>query len=269
MMNSFVRLGVGILGSVFALLMYGASISTFKRVIKKRTTEDFSGLPYAIAFFNCLLYTWYGSPFISNGWDNVVVMVVNAIGLLLECCFLCIYLRFAPPRSKRNIGMMVVGLFLVFCTIAIFSFYGLHDHKHKKIVVGTVGTVATVILYASPLSVIKLVFKTKSAEFMPSVYFSLFAFLCSSLWMVYGALSRDIVIMAPNFVGVPLGLGQMVLYCYYRHKTSPRVEAAKGDADKELESIKENIQANIKDFVGDIENQVKDFVGDNENQVKV
>lgn len=77
--------------------------TTFKRVIEKRSTESFSGLPYTIALFNCLLYTFYGSPLISNGWDNIVVMVVNAIGLLLECCFVCIYLIFAPPKPKVNI----------------------------------------------------------------------------------------------------------------------------------------------------------------------
>ena len=72
--------------------------ATFMRIIEKRSTESFSGLPYAIALFNCLIYTLYGSPLISNGWDNVVVMVINGICLLLQCCFICIYLSFAPPK---------------------------------------------------------------------------------------------------------------------------------------------------------------------------
>lgn len=240
MNNYFVRFGVGILGSVFSLLMYGASTNMFKMVIEKRTTESFSGFPYAIALFNCLVYTWYGSPLISNGWGNVVVMVVNAIGVLLELCFVCIYLTFAPRKTKRNMGMMVVGLLVLFGTIATCSVCAFHDDKHKKIFVGSAGMVATVILYASPLSVIKLVIQTKSVEFMPSVYFSLFAFLGSLLWMVYGAVSRDIVIMAPNFVGVPLGLGQMVLYCIYGQKNRPPIETAMVDAGKALDSNKEN-----------------------------
>jgi len=235
------------------LLMYGSSTITFKRVIEKKTTESFSGFPYVMALFNCLLYTLYGSPLISNGWDNVVVMVVNAIGVLLEFCFVFIYLTFAPPKTKRNMVMMVVGLLVIFGTIATSSVCAFHDHKHKKLFVGTAGVAATVILYASPLSVIRLVIQTKSVEFMPSVYFSLFAFLGSLLWMVYGAVSRDIVIMAPNFVGVPLGLGQMVLYCIYRPKRSPLAEAAKWEAGKELESIKENIKENRNDHTEYVE----------------
>lgn len=74
--------------------------TTFKKVIQMRSTESFSGFPYAIALYNCILYTWYGSPLISNGWENIVVMVVNAVGFVLECCFICIYLTFAPPKPK-------------------------------------------------------------------------------------------------------------------------------------------------------------------------
>eukprot|EP00253_Pinus_taeda_P036381 PITA_36381 len=122
---------------------------------------------------------------------------------------------------------MVACALVVFGAIAIASFCAVSGHKHKKVLVGTAGMVATVILYASPLSVTRMVIQTKSVESMPTFYFSLFAFLGSVLWMVYGALSRDIVIMAPNFVGVPLGLVQMVLYCFYRNKKSLRVEDAK------------------------------------------
>eukprot|EP00253_Pinus_taeda_P012422 PITA_12422 len=207
-----------------------------------RSTESFSGFPYAIALYNCILYTWYGSPLISNGWDNIVVMVVNAVGLLLECCFICIYLTFAPPKPKRKMVGMVIGVLMVFGTIAITSFLAVHDHNKRKAFVGTAGLVATAILYVSPLSVIRTVIQTKSVE-----YFSFFAFLGSVLWMVYGALTKDIIIMlnhtlfllAPNFVGVPLGLDQMVLFCVYRANKSQPVENEKMDGGKQRDFIKE------------------------------
>ena len=49
---------------------------------------------------------------------------------------------------------MVIGVLMVFRTIAITSFLAVHDHNKRKVVVGTAGLVATAILYASPLSVI-------------------------------------------------------------------------------------------------------------------
>ncbi|KAK3428163.1 hypothetical protein EUGRSUZ_F04273 [Eucalyptus grandis] len=41
-----------------ALLMYLAPTITFKRIIRSRSTEQFSGAPYVITLLNCLLYCW-------------------------------------------------------------------------------------------------------------------------------------------------------------------------------------------------------------------
>ena len=47
-----------------------------------------------------------------------------------------------------------MGLLLVFGTIAMASFFVVHDHNHKKVVVATAGMVATIIIDCSPLSII-------------------------------------------------------------------------------------------------------------------
>eukprot|EP01018_Ginkgo_biloba_P002321 Gb_29669 [translate_table: standard] len=184
-------------------------VASCMRVIRKQFKEEFLGFPYVITLFNYLIYTWFGLPLISNGFHNATMLVVNDIGIVLECYFICIYLIFAPPKTKKTMARMVVGMVILFAMIATISLLALHDRKHKQLVVGTVGMTVTVILYGSWLSVIRLVIRTKSVEFMP-FSLSLFAFLGNSLWMVYGALSIDIVIMAPNFLGMPLGLAQIV-----------------------------------------------------------
>nr|GEY41130.1 bidirectional sugar transporter SWEET3 [Tanacetum cinerariifolium] len=63
----------------------------------------------------------------------------------------------------------------------------------------------------------KQVIQTKNVEYMP-FSLSLFSFLPSALWMAYGLLGWDLLIMAPNLVGAPLGVLQLVLYCKYRNK---------------------------------------------------
>jgi len=62
------------------------------------------------------------------------------------------------------------------------------------------------------------------------------------------------IAQAPNFVGVPLGLAQMVLYCIYCNKKSPRVEDSKlVHGGKPLESIKKKSEE-------DIEMQLNEFL---------
>jgi len=46
-------------------------------------------------------------------------------------------------------------------------------------------------------------------------------------------------LQAPNFVGVPLGLAQMVLFCVYRANKSQPVENEKMDGGKQGDFIEE------------------------------
>ncbi|KAF5947561.1 hypothetical protein HYC85_013518, partial [Camellia sinensis] len=92
---------------------------TFARVIKKKSNEDFSCVPYIIALLNCFLYTWYGLPVVSYRWENFPVPVI-----------------------------------LVFCITAIISAFAFHDHHHRKIFVGSIGLVASIAMYGSPLVVV-------------------------------------------------------------------------------------------------------------------
>ncbi|GAB2209428.1 hypothetical protein Droror1_Dr00026642, partial [Drosera rotundifolia] len=45
----------GICGNATALFLFLAPTVTFRRIIKNRSTEQFSGLPYAMTLLNCLL----------------------------------------------------------------------------------------------------------------------------------------------------------------------------------------------------------------------
>ncbi|RVW26723.1 Bidirectional sugar transporter SWEET3 [Vitis vinifera] len=179
-MGDRLHLAIGVMGNAASLLLYTAPILTFARVMRKKSTEEFSCIPYIIALLNCLLYTWYGLP------------VIKVVGT-------------------------VVPVVTVFCITAIISSFVLHDHHHRKMFVGSVGLVASVAMYGSPLVVVRQVILTKSVEFMP-FYLSFFSFLTSFLWMAYGLLGHDLLLASPNLVGSPLGILQLVLYCKYRKR---------------------------------------------------
>ncbi|KAK3032944.1 hypothetical protein RJ639_036115, partial [Escallonia herrerae] len=129
-------------------------------------------------------------------------------------------------RSHKKLGILTIAVVLVFCITVVISAFVFHDHHHRKVFVGSIALVASVAMYGSPLIALKQVIQTKSVEFMP-FYLSFFSFLASSLWMTYGLLSHDLFIVvfienvpkpwqAPNLVGTPLGIFQLLLYCKYK-----------------------------------------------------
>ncbi|KAB2066604.1 hypothetical protein ERO13_A09G163600v2 [Gossypium hirsutum] len=127
---------------------------TFTRVIRKRSTEEFSCIPYIVALSNCLLYTWYGLPVVSYKWENFPVITINGLGIILELSFIFIYLWFAPTRGKIKAGTITTMVMVIFTVTAIISAFVFHDHHHRKVFVGTIGLVASVAMYAAPLVVV-------------------------------------------------------------------------------------------------------------------
>lgn len=218
MEKDHIRLAVGIIGNVTSLLLYGAPVLTFMKVIKEKSVGQYSCTPYLIALFNCLVYTWYGFPVVSNGWENFLVSTVNGVGIVPECFAICTYIVYALPKFKRKVARMVGCVLVLFGVMAAISFFSLHDHKNRKFMIGIVGILSSISLYSAPFVAMKLVIQTKSVEFMP-FHLSFFAFINCIMWMTYGALSRDIFLATPNVIGCPLALAQLVLYCIYRKKT--------------------------------------------------
>ncbi|KAH9322093.1 hypothetical protein KI387_016732, partial [Taxus chinensis] len=155
--------------------------------MKSKSTEQFSGVPYVSTLMNCLLSAWYGLPFVSP--HNLLVSTINGTGALIETVYVLLFLIYAPKKTKAKIAglfLLVVGAFAI---IALVSVLALHGHT-RKIFCGFAATIFSICMYASPLSVMRLVIKTKSVEYMP-FFLSLFVFLCGTSWFIYGLLGHD------------------------------------------------------------------------------
>ncbi|KAJ7959292.1 Bidirectional sugar transporter SWEET [Quillaja saponaria] len=235
-MTNWLFLMVGVMGNAASLLLYAAPILTFPRVIGKKSTEEFSCVPYIVALLSCLLYTWYGLPIVSSRWENLLLVTTTGIGTLFELSFILIYVWFASAKAKVKVAMGVIPVILLFCTTAVVSVFAFHDHHHRKIFVGSIALVASAAMYGSPLVSVKKVMTTRSVEYMP-FYLSISSFLSSSLWMVYGLLKHDLFIASPSIVGFPLTILQLVLYFKYRKMGT--TEERKCDLENNDEKFKQ------------------------------
>lgn len=117
--------------------------------------------------------------------------------------------------------MLMVSLVLaIFCVTVFTSSFIVHTHHVRKVFVGSIGIVTAISFYSSPLVAVKQVIRTKSVQFMP-FYLSLFSFLASLIWMIYGILGRDPYITTPNAAGCFTGILQLAVYCIYSRCKEP------------------------------------------------
>ncbi|KAI4320668.1 hypothetical protein MLD38_034123 [Melastoma candidum] len=222
----------GIFGNATALFLFLAPVITFKRILKSRSTEDFSGIPYVMTLLNCLLSAWYGLPFVSP--NNLLVSTINGTGAGIESIYVLIFLLYAPRKEKTKILGLLIFVIAVFSAVAFVSLFALHGNS-RKLFCGFAASIFSIIMYASPLSIMRLVIKTKSVEYMP-FFLSLFVFLCGTSWFVFGLLGRDPFVAVPNGFGCGLGAVQLILYAIYRNHEGGSWKLA-GDETSMVEKV--------------------------------
>ncbi|KAJ6998020.1 hypothetical protein NC653_014281 [Populus alba x Populus x berolinensis] len=162
----------------------------------------------------------YGLPFVSK--NNVLVSTINGAGAAIETIYVLIFIIYAPKKEKAKVLGLLTLVITVFTGVALVSLFALHGNA-RKLFCGCAAAVFSIIMYGSPLSIMRTVIKTKSVEYMP-FFLSLFVFLCGTSWFVYGLLGRDPFVAVPNGVGSGLGALQLILYFIYRNN--------KGEAKK-------------------------------------
>ncbi|KAL9313730.1 hypothetical protein ACSQ67_019182 [Phaseolus vulgaris] len=150
-MAETIRMLIAVFGNAASMSLYAAPMVTFRRIIRKKSTEEFSCIPYIIGLLNCLLYTWYGLPVVSCKWENFPIVTVNGVGIVLELSYVLIYFWFTSSKGKVKVAMTAIPVVLVFCITAAVSAFAFHDNRHRKILVGSIGLVVSVTLYGSPL----------------------------------------------------------------------------------------------------------------------
>eukprot|EP00253_Pinus_taeda_P001193 PITA_01193 len=208
-----VKLVLGVLGNATSLAVFLSPLQIFWGVYKLKSTQEFSGLPYVCTLFDCAMWLLYGTPYVKP--NSILIVAINGVGFVLESVYLVSYLIFATKEKKGTIIRLTIAMSLAFVIVVIITLLVLHTHSARELLVGTVGVMLSIAMYASPLSVMRLVIRTKSVEYMPFLL-SLFNFINAIVWLCYSVVTRDIFIAVPNCIGCVCGAVQLGIYGFYR-----------------------------------------------------
>ncbi|CAA7039709.1 unnamed protein product [Microthlaspi erraticum] len=220
--RDLVRQIVGIIGNFIALCLFLSPTPTFVRIVKKRSVEEYSPIPYLATLINCLVWVLYGIPLVHP--DSLLVVTINGTGIVIEIVFLTIFFIFSGRKKQRLVIAAVLAVELVFIAVLTVLVLTLqHTTKERSMSVGITCCLFNVMMYAAPLSVMKMVIKPKSVEFMP-FFLSLAGFLNAGVWTLYALMPLDPYIVIPNGTGCAFGLAQLILYATY-YKSTKKIMA--------------------------------------------
>ncbi|CAN8273973.1 unnamed protein product [Cochlearia groenlandica] len=228
----------GIMGNIISFIVFLAPVPTFVRIFKKKSIEGFQSVPYVSALFSAMLWIYYAMQKDGSGF---LLITINSVGCFIETIYIILFITFANKKARIS-TLKVLGLlnFLGFAAIILVCELLTKGSSREK-VLGGICVGFSVCVFAAPLSIMRLVIRTKSVEFMP-FSLSLFLTLSAITWLFYGLAIKDFYVALPNILGAFLGAVQMILYIIFKYyktsKANDETEKPKTVSDHSIDMVK-------------------------------
>ncbi|KAL8157995.1 hypothetical protein AgCh_002630 [Apium graveolens] len=158
--------------------------STFWRIVKNGSTEEYESLPYICTLLNSSLWTYYG--LIKPG--ELLVATVNGFGIIVEAVYVILFLIYAPKHVKGKTAILAGFLNFGFFGTAVLVTQLALEGEARTNAIGFLGAGLNIIMYGSPL-----------AAMVPNGTGVLLGFIQLVLYGMYrnSKASKSVVIISP------------------------------------------------------------------------
>jgi len=206
----------GVLAPIASICLNLAPMTTILEIYRSNSVGEYPLLPYSSMFVNAFVWVVFGIL-----QKEPRVWISNGVGMGLGLFYSLVFSHVCP-KNKHNLPgkishhlrisvIIVTGTFLVAVNLPL----GISNR-----IIGMEGVLFCLILFASPLSVIKGVIRKRSARSIP-LPFTIACFINCCFWSIVGLLDmKDFVIYFPNVLGVLFSIVQIWLKFLYGNKIS-------------------------------------------------
>jgi len=237
--DSTIDTTVGAVATAITFVLFASPIKTMRAIHEAGATQSFRGDPFIYTFFNCSLWVTYS---IYQGL--LMPLICNIVGMLAAAAYISFFAYYLPstleadglnagktapvnhPKlapqaytTRRNYLLQLFGLLACVAVVGgllnlpVFDF-DIGGQNFPAWMFGLMADIFNVIMYGSPLAMMRVVITTKSVKFMPFLY-SFMTMWCTFSWVCYGVYIGDIWITIPNVSGLMLAIAQLILYWMY------------------------------------------------------
>ncbi|EGF81946.1 hypothetical protein BATDEDRAFT_16153 [Batrachochytrium dendrobatidis JAM81] len=202
------------LGVAFAISIYLSPFTHVWKSLKNKEASLVNTMPYPWIIANCLGWIVYGCH-----TGDYYVFVANIVGYHLGLFYTLSSLHYGSDKFRTTAAVIVLGSSFLVLTSAFVVFAILRQAQPSKTVLGSVCVFILVIFYASPLSDLASVIRSRDASSINPIL-GFCSLLNGALWTGYGFAISDPFIWAPNVVGVVLSIVQLFLCFLFRGNKS-------------------------------------------------
>ncbi|KAG3281719.1 sugar transporter SWEET1 isoform X3 [Ictidomys tridecemlineatus] len=195
---------------LFTLGMFSTGLSDLKHMQMTRSVDSVQFLPFLTTDINNLSWLSYG---VLKGDGTLIV--VNAIGAVLQTLYILVYLHFSP--QKRAVLLQTATLLGVLLMGYGYFWLLVPNQEAQLQQLGLFCSVFTISMYLSPLADLAKVIRTKSTQCL-SFSLTIATLLTSSSWSLYGFRLKDPYIMVPNLPGILTSFIRLWLFWKYPQK---------------------------------------------------
>jgi solute carrier family 50 (sugar transporter) len=207
----------GYLAPVFSILVGVSPYPTVRHIQRRGKVGDYPLLPYTSMVITSTLSLAYGLL-----RDNVIIWSTSAVAVVLGIYYLLCYVQYAhtvvststlPGTVEQHVAAVCVAMMLTI--LWTLNPLGLASHEPDWLI-GKVGLWFRVLMFASPLTTIRVVIRTRSARSIP-LPFALASSVNCILWIIFGVCQvKDPNVYLPNVLGLGFALAQLTLKALFR-----------------------------------------------------
>lgn len=98
-----------------------------------------------------MIWGLYGVPVVHP--HSTLVITTSGLGLVVELFYVLVFLFYSQGRKRLLVLIMLVASIIIVGIFALLVIMLVHTHEHRSMIVGILGGVSGISMYASPLSV--------------------------------------------------------------------------------------------------------------------
>jgi solute carrier family 50 (sugar transporter) len=113
--------------------------------------EQYSPVPYIATLLNCMIWVLYGLPLVHP--HSMLVITINGTGLVIELTYVTLFLLCSRGAARRKVFLLVVTEIVFVGVVAVLVLNLAHTYERRSMIVGILGVLFGIGMYAAPLSI--------------------------------------------------------------------------------------------------------------------